>query len=112
MNNGYEVYASLPKGDFNEHIIQLCHFIDTDLNRRGANPLEEFRLYSTYRKILRDVRPDIVLTYTIKCNIYGGLVCKRYKVPYICNVTGLGTALENKGLMQILLKNSFMNQRT
>lgn len=102
--NNYEVYASLPKGDFNEHIVKLCHFIDTEMNRRGANPFEEFKLYRSYLKILKEVKPDIVLTYTIKCIIYGGLACKTYKVPYITNVTGLGSALENKGLLQGMLK--------
>ncbi len=102
--NHYEVYASLPKGDFNQYIVKKCHFIETEVNRRGANPFEEFKLYGTYLKILKEIEPDIVLTYTIKSNIYGGLACKRYRVPYICNVTGLGSALENKGFMQNMLE--------
>jgi len=46
------------------------------------------------------IRPDVVLTYTIKPNIYGGIACRLFKAPYIANITGLGTAVENKGMLQ------------
>ena len=58
------------------------------------------KLLSYYKKIIKDVNPDIVLSYTIKPNIYGGMACKSLKVPYISNITGLGTAVEKDGLMQ------------
>ena len=103
--NNYEVFASLPNGEFIPHIKELgCNYIETEINRRGTNILEEFKLYNTYKKIVRDVKPDVVLTYTIKCNIYGGLVCKKYNIPYIENITGLGSALENDSLLQKALK--------
>ena len=41
-----------------------------------------------------------MLTYTIKPNIYGGIACRLFKAPYIANITGLGTAVENKGMLQ------------
>ena len=40
---------------------------------------------------------------TIKPNIYGGIACRLLKTPYISNITGLGTALENKGLLQKII---------
>ena len=45
-------------------------------------------------------KPDIVFTYTIKPNAYGGMACASLGVPYVANVTGLGTSIENGGLMQ------------
>jgi len=44
--------------------------------------------------------PDVVLTYTIKPNVYGGYVCGKLGIPYICNVTGLGTSVEEPGFLQ------------
>ena len=35
--------------------------------------------------------------------MYGGLACRIKKVPYLCNVTGLGTAIENGGLLSKIL---------
>ena len=102
-NNNYEVFASLPEGEFRKQIENLgCVYIATELNRRGTNPLEDINLYQTYKKLVKDINPDVVLTYTIKPNVYGGLVCQKYKKPYIANITGLGTALENKGPLQLL----------
>ena len=52
------------------------------------------------RKILNEVKPDLVLTYTIKPNIYGGLACRMAHIPYAVNITGLGSAIENGGLLR------------
>ena len=60
----------------------------------------EIKLISMYHKLLKKHNPDIVFSYTIKPNIYGGVVCNQLKIPYVANITGLGTAVENPGLMQ------------
>ena len=96
-----EVYISMPKGDYTPEFEKMgCKVIDTPLNRRGKNPLHELKLLGTYKKIIKRVKPDVVLTYTIKPNIYGAIASRKFKVPCIANITGLGTAVEGKGLMQ------------
>lgn len=79
-----------------------CRFINIELERQGKNPLKDVRLYHRYYEIIKSINPDVVLTYTIKPNIYGGAACARLGIPYICNVTGLGEAVEKKGIMQII----------
>ena len=99
-----EVFISLPDGEFVSELVDMgCHFIDTPLERHGTNPIAEMKLKSKYKQILREVRPDIVFSYTIKPNIYGGMACKALKIPCIMNITGLGTAVENGGLMQKIM---------
>ena len=49
------------------------------------------------------MKPDLVLTYTIKPNIYGGMVCRMLKVPYVVNITGLGTAFQGNGMLKKLV---------
>lgn len=96
-----EVYISLPQGDFISELENMgCKFIDTPFERHGTNPLQELKLRNMYKQIIHEVKPDIVFSYTIKPNIYGGMACKALKVPCIMNITGLGTAVENGGLMQ------------
>lgn len=97
----YEVYVSLPQTDeYTEKMKALgCKMICTPFERRGMNPLKDLGLLSQYNKLLKRIHPDIVCTYTIKPNIYGGLVCRMRKIPYISNITGLGTALQNGGLL-------------
>ncbi len=101
LSAGHEVYISLPNGDFVPELVQLgCRFIDTPIERRGMNPLHDSKLFHQYRAVLKEVKPDLVLTYTIKPNIYGGLACQMAHVPYAVNITGLGSAIENGGWLK------------
>lgn len=101
LTKEYKVYISLPDGGFIPNLLELgCEFINTPISRRGANPFTDLKLILNYIKIIKQVKPNIVLTYTIKPNIYGGIVCRMYKIPYIVNVTGLGSAVGNGGLIQ------------
>ena len=101
LGAGREVYISLPDGGFVSELVQLgCRFIDTPIERRGMNPIHDSKLFHQYRAILKEVKPDLVLTYTIKPNIYGGLACRMAHIPYAVNITGLGSAIENGGWLK------------
>ena len=98
---GHEVYISLPNGGFVSELVRLgCHFVNTPIDRRGMNPVHDSKLFRQYRAILKEVKPDLVLTYTIKPNIYGGLACRMAHIPYAVNITGLGSAIENGGWLK------------
>ena len=108
VSNGFEVFVSLPDGELVKNIIDLgCTFIKTDLNRRGTNPFEDINLYNNYKKMIKEIKPDVVLTYTIKPNIYGGIASQRLKVPYISNIAGLGSTMGHKSLLQNILIKMF-----
>lgn len=79
-----------------------CRLIPLSAGRHGTNPLQDLRLLMTYVRLLREERPDVVLSYNIKPNVYGGLACRMLGIRYMPNVTGLGTAVENPGKMQML----------
>lgn len=97
----YKVYISLPDGEFIHQLKEIgCEFINTPISRRGTNPITDVKLFMNYKKIIKEVKPDVVLTYTIKPNVYGGLACRMAGIPYVCNITGLGTAVENDGILQ------------
>ena len=101
LEDGYEVIISSPYGERIDDLIQMgCQYIEATISRHGTNILEELKLLAHYRKIIKEVKPDVMLSYTIKPNIYGGMACRDLKVPYIANITGLGTAVENSGIMQ------------
>lgn len=75
-----------------------CEIIITPINRRGVNPKEDGKLFLVYRKLLKRIKPDLVITYTIKPNIYGGFACRLLRIPYMATITGLGGAFDRKGL--------------
>lgn len=100
----YEVVVSLPDDVCNKELeAEGCKIYHTDINRRGMNPLEDLKLIKEYEKLLDIEKPDLVLTYTIKPNIYGGYACRKKKIPYMVTMTGLGTAFEKEGLMKKLV---------
>jgi galacturonosyltransferase len=97
----YDVTVSVPAELKTEQLKELgCHVIDTKVDRRGINPVKDLKLLLQYGKILRQEKPDQVITYTIKPNVYGGLVCKLRKIPYAANITGLGTTFQKQGLLR------------
>ena len=101
VEKGIEVYCCTPAGDFVRIIESIgCRFIPIEMDTHGTNPFKELGIIKYYKKILKEIMPDIVFTYTIKCNSYGGMACAGLDIPYVANVTGLGTSVENGGLMQ------------
>jgi len=101
IDNGYKVYIVLPYGEKVELLKKMgCEFIDIPLDRRGTNPFTDFKLLFRYRKLLQELKPGTVLTYTIKPNLYGGIVCRLLKIPHIANITGLGSAIEKGRIIQ------------
>lgn len=101
---GYEVYISEPDDDERVKYFEGigCHIIKTKFERRGMNPLADFKLMLSYRKMIKQLKPKAVLSYTIKPNVYGGIACRLTHTPLLANVTGLGDALENGGWLQKL----------
>jgi glycosyltransferase involved in cell wall biosynthesis len=103
INERYDVAISAPKdskSNAENYFLSLgCSLIETNIERRGKNPLKDISLFLNYLKIIHSQKPDVVLTYTIKPNVFGGLACRIMGVPYISNVTGLGTSIENRGLL-------------
>ena len=95
----YEVVVSLPDDVRTRELAEEgCRVIHTAINRRGVNPKEDISLLLSYRRLIQDEKPDLVLTYTIKPNIYGGFCSRMARVPYVETVTGLGSSFEKKGL--------------
>ena len=80
-----------------------CHFIETPVDRRGINPATDLKLMMRYFNILGKIKPDLVITYTIKPNIYGGIAARFKRIPYAVNITGLGTAFQNENMIKKLV---------
>ena len=95
------VTVAVPHTDRWDELLHLAdRVIELPIDRRGMNPLHDSKLFHQYRAILTEVKPDLVLTYTIKPNIYGGLACRMAHIPYAVNITGLGSAIENGGWLK------------
>ncbi len=102
ISDGHEVYLSLPESEENKYFTDLgCKIIPTKINRRGVNPIEDIKLVLFYKKMIPQINPDIIFSYTIKPNVYGTMVTNG-KYKQVCNVTGTGgTFLEDNLVAKI-----------
>ena len=99
--NGHEVVISIPTcDDENKRILEAygSRVVFTDFERRGMNPLKDLKLLREYKRLIKEEKPDKVIAYTIKCNIYGGFACQSLKIPHYANVTGLGSTFQEQNL--------------
>lgn len=101
----HEVFISLPDEDAYTKILadEGCNIFHTGFNRRGMNPVKDTILLLRYIRLIRRIRPKMVLTYTIKPNIYGGMACRLTHTNYAANITGLGTAIQGGGMLSNVL---------
>lgn len=98
-----EVVISMPfVGHEDDFAAMGCRCIETEVDRRGINPAKDIKLYRTYKRLLKQEKPDMVITYSIKPNIYGGYACKRLGIPYCVNVQGLGTAFQKEPIASVV----------
>ena len=101
-----EVFISIPDCDEeNKKTLESygATVIFTPFDRRGMNPLKDIALLREYKRLMREIRPDKVLTYTVKCNVYGALAAKALKIPHCCNITGLGTPFFEGGAKELVV---------
>lgn len=91
---------------FTGHIEELkqtgigCREIHID--RRSCNPLKDFGLLIYYIRLYHREKPDLVITYSIKPNIYAGIACQILKISYCANIQGLGTAFQKPLLAKLV----------
>ncbi|GAB6103603.1 glycosyltransferase family 4 protein [Blautia glucerasea] len=103
-----EVIISLPDGERVNSLVDMgCSFIDTPIERRGVNPKTDLKLYFLYKKMMKCKNPDLVITYTIKPNIYGGYACRKLGIPYAENITGIGTAFQDNSRLRKLVSTMY-----
>lgn len=107
IKDGYKIVVSFPNGPFGEGEETSkrygCKFVEINIERRKTNPFSDLKLINDYIKLIRGERPDVVLGYTVKCNVYGGIACRRTHTPFIPNITGIGKGLAEGGIVQKIL---------
>ncbi|MEM0908586.1 MAG: glycosyltransferase, partial [Pseudomonadota bacterium] len=81
-----------------------CETVDLPMDQAGRSPLKEAQLFARLIRIVRQVRPNVMLTYTIKPNIYGSVAAALSGVPTVATVTGLGTAFVGGGRLEDLVR--------
>ncbi|WP_028273541.1 glycosyltransferase family 4 protein [Atopococcus tabaci] len=101
VREGYHITLVVPYGEEIKYFEKMgVKLVDITLVGRTTNPLTDLKLLRDNIRIIKNEKPDVILTYTTKQNIYGGLAARMTSVPYIPMMTGLGGAMENPGILQ------------
>lgn len=103
LEEGYQVFISSPYGKKIDYLVDMgCVFKEISIERHGLNPFKDIQIIFEYKRLIKEIDPMAILSFTIKPNIYGAIAAKQRKVPVIANITGLGSAVENKGFLQLV----------
>src|SRR5687767_5396218 len=100
FDEGHEVIVMAPVDKFifyTESLPQVLHIPIHHLHRDSVNPLQDLRLFVELIRLYRHYKPDLVLHYTVKPNIWGGFAARLLGIPSIAIVTGLGYSLLHEG---------------
>ena len=96
QNNGHEIIVVAPKDKYVYELEALgVKFFNIKLDAKGTNPITDLALIFQYYKLYKIINPDIVLSYTIKPNIFGNFASQLLGIPVINNISGLGTLFIN-----------------
>jgi glycosyltransferase involved in cell wall biosynthesis len=103
--DGHRITVLAPKDDATTELERLnCRVRPLKMSVQGLNPLQDLKLQLRFKRIFRDEEPDIVLSYTIKNNIFGAQAAQSVGIPFLPNVTGLGTAFLTGKLLQTIIE--------
>jgi glycosyltransferase involved in cell wall biosynthesis len=100
---GYEIHTIAPEDDYTNYLRDIgCIHHNVKMDSRGANPIKDSALIFELLLIYKRVKPDIILHYTIKPNVYGTIAASILKIPVINNVCGLGTVFLKDNLVSFI----------
>ena len=106
MRQGHKIYAICPKGDKNQALKESgFEVINYEIDRKGLNPFREKKSIDNIYKAIKDLKLDVLHTFTAKPNIYGTFAGQRAGVPIILNlVEGLGSFYIKDSVKNILIR--------
>lgn len=98
---GHEVTILAPTDDTVPRLQDLgCRVRHLEMSVKGLNPVPNYALLRRFTRLFAELRPDVILSFTIKNNIFGALAAKSAGIPFVPNVTGLGTAFLSGGMLR------------
>jgi len=88
---GYKVVLIAPYDEYSDRLSEEFEYHDVWMNNKGTNPKEDLKTTRKFYKLYKQIKPDIVLHFTIKPNIYGTIACSLLNIKIVNNIAGLGT---------------------
>ena len=108
LNDGNDIYLLAPVDQTTKKFSDLgCRYVPIPMKRKGSNILQELLLLIRFYKSIKEIHPDVLITFTIKPVVYGGFVARFLGIPVVATITGLGTAFIRRGWITVVAKNLY-----
>jgi len=105
QEEGYEVVAAAPEDKYSERIRRLgFRYLNVPLDNKGTNPVRDLILLLRLFRVFRREKPDMILTYTPKPNIYAAIAAGCLSIHLIPNISGLGNVFIRQGMVTRIVK--------
>ncbi len=105
IEEGFKVYVLAPIDAYIEYVEnfpEVVHINLRTLDRDSTNPIKDLLLVEELRRKYRKIKPDLVVHYTHKPNIFGTIAAKLAGVRSVSVVTGLGYSFINRGFINVV----------
>lgn len=97
IDSGYDVIAIAPQDEYSQKLVKLgCRFINIDIDKGGTNPINDLKTLFSFYSIFKKEKPEVVLNFTPKNNIYSTICASLFKISVINNIAGLGILFINE----------------
>ena len=106
LASGHEVVVLAPFDGYENEVSSWgCKLSDLKMDPVAINPIKIILLLRQFHKKINIIQPDMILSFTIKNNVFGGIVARFKSIPFVPNITGLGTAFTSSTiLIKVLTK--------
>jgi glycosyltransferase involved in cell wall biosynthesis len=102
--DGHTVVLAAPTDEYVPALQALgARFVHLPMRPHGTNPVADLTLLCRFVRVLRRERPDVLLCYTAKPNVYGSLAAHALGIPVVNNIAGLGSAFIKGGWLAFVL---------
>ena len=105
LADGHEVVAVAPHDEYADRVRALgCRFVALPMDNQGTNPVRDAVLWWRYRRLLKTLRPDVFLGFTVKPNVYGSLAARSLGIAVVNNIAGLGSVFNKNNWLTALVR--------
>lgn len=109
LQKEYKVFCLADLDDFSENSLPLINkleveFIRVPISRKSINIFKDLRYFFTILRIYFMLKPDLIIHYSIKPNIYGSIAAKLLNIPSFAVITGLGSSFIKNNFLTTIVK--------
>ena len=104
IGQGYHVFVLCEKDEYFQKLIdEGINVINFKMNNTSKNIFKDYVLYRKFKKIVRNIEPDVIINYTIKPHLYMTLAARNKDIKIINFISGISSLLYDDNLVKKII---------